>query len=40
MGTVLAIMGGYFLLNGQAFRAAREATEWVQKKLSTVEKGK
>lgn len=33
MGTVLAIMGGYYLLSGQAFRAAKEVADWVNEKL-------
>lgn len=33
MGTVMAIMAGYYVLNGQAFRALDEVAEWMQKKL-------
>lgn len=33
MGTVMAIMGAYYLLNGQAARALGETAEWLQKKL-------
>lgn len=33
MGTVMAIMAGYYVLNGQAFRALGEVAEWMQKKL-------
>lgn len=35
MGTVMAIMAGYYVLNGQAFRALGEVAEWMQKKLPT-----
>lgn len=38
MGTVMAIMAGYYVLNGQAFRALGEVTEWMQKKLPTPQK--
>ena len=34
MGTVLAIVGGYYLLSGKAFKAAIEATKWIDKKLN------
>lgn len=34
MGTVLALMGTYYLLNGQAFRAIGEVSEWLEKKSS------
>lgn len=33
MGTVLAIMGGYYLVSGQAFKAAAEAAKWLEDKL-------
>ena len=33
MGTVLAIMGGYYLLSGQAFKAAGEAAKWIDEKV-------
>ena len=33
MGSVLAIMGAYYLLNGQAVRAAKEVAEWINEKL-------
>ena len=33
MGTMLAIMGGYYLLSGQVFRAAKEVVDWVQEKM-------
>ncbi len=29
MGTVMAIMGVYYLLNGQIFRAAKEVADWL-----------
>lgn len=34
MGTVMAIMGAYYLLNGQAVKALVETNEWLKKKLS------
>ena len=34
MGTVLAIMGGYYILNGQAFKAAGEAAKWIDEKVN------
>lgn len=33
MGTVLAIMGAYYVLNGQAFKAAGEAAKWLSENL-------
>lgn len=33
MGTVLAIMGGYYLLSGQATKALGEAAKWLKEKL-------
>ena len=33
MGTVMAIMAGYYILNGQAFRALGDATKWLQENL-------
>lgn len=34
MGTVAAIMAGYYILNGQAFRALGDAARWLQDNLS------
>ena len=34
MGTVLAIMGGYYILSGQAFKAAGEAAKWIDEKMN------
>lgn len=34
MGTVLAIMGGYYILNGQAFNAVGEAAKWIDEKVN------
>lgn len=34
MGTLLAIMGGYYILSGQAFKAASEAGKWLGKKVN------
>lgn len=34
MGTVLAIMGGYYILNGQAFKAVEEVGKWLDKKVN------
>ena len=34
MGTVLTIMGGYYLLSGQAFKVAGEAAKWVDEKVN------
>ena len=33
MGTAMAIMAGYYVLNGQAFRALGEVAKWMQEKL-------
>ena len=33
MGTVLANMGGYYLLSGKAFKAASEASKWIDDKI-------
>ena len=33
MGTVLAIMGGYYLLSGKAFKAASEASRWIDDRI-------
>lgn len=33
MGTVMAIMGAYYLLNGQAGKALVEVNEWLKKRL-------
>lgn len=33
MGTVIAVMAGYYVLNGQAFRALGEAAQWLHNKL-------
>lgn len=34
MGTVLAIVGGYYILNGQAFKAAGEIAKWIDEKVN------
>lgn len=34
MGTLLAIMGGYYLLSGQAAKAAKEIVDRSNKKLN------
>ncbi|MDD5960918.1 MAG: hypothetical protein PUC16_01435 [Bacteroidales bacterium] len=34
MGTVLVIMGGYYLLSGKAFKAAGEAAKWIDEKVN------
>ena len=34
MGTVLAIMGGYYILSGQAFKAAGEAAKWIDEMVN------
>lgn len=31
MGTALAILGGYYLLSGQAAKAAKEVSDWLNK---------
>lgn len=33
MGTVIAIMSAYFILNGQAGKAVKETMDWVKEKL-------
>ena len=33
MGTVIAIMSTYYILNGQAGKAVMEAMDWIKEKL-------
>lgn len=40
MGTMLAIMGGYYILNGQAFKAAGEVAEWLKEKTNQISQNK
>ena len=37
IGTVIAIMAGYYILNGQAVKALAETNEWLKNKLSDPE---
>lgn len=39
MGTVLVILGGYYLLSGKAFKAASEAAKWIDDKVNQPEEG-
>ncbi len=37
MGTVLIVLGGYYLLSGKAFKAASEAAKWIDGKVNQSE---
>lgn len=34
MGTVLVVLGGYYLLSGKAIKAASEAAKWIDDKVN------
>lgn len=40
MGTVLVILGGYYLLSGKAFKAVSETSKWIEDKVNQSKDGK